>query len=167
MTEGAGACLSGGMTESRRRGGTNGTEGALAAFMIAGGVGVESFALPGGASLLEAGETSGMLYMLRTGRLAAIERKAGAPPRLLNLIWPGEGIGEISLLADIPHTASVIALRDSEVLAMSRASFLAVAEKEPLVMLELVRTLIRRQLQPSVARGPTTFGFAADQGIDV
>jgi NTE family protein len=168
MTEGAGRCLSGGMTETRRRGETNGTKGALAALMLAGGDGVESFALPGGAALLEAGETSGMLYMLRTGRLAAIERQAGASPRLLNLIWPGEGIGEISLLADIPHTASVVALRDSELLAMSRASFLAVAEKEPVVMLELVRMLIRRQLQPSVARGPTTFGFAAaHEGVDV
>lgn len=147
---------------------TNGAQSALAALMLAGGGAVQSFTLPGGATLMEAGETSGMLYMLRAGRLAAIQRQPGAQPRLLNMIWPGEGIGEISLLADIPHTASVVALRDCEILSMSRASFLAVAEQQPAVILELVRTLIRRLSQPGVARRPSTFGFAAiGEGVDV
>src|SRR3974390_3207518 len=87
-------------------------QGALSALMLAGGDTVERFSLPGGASLLEEGETSNKLYFLRAGRLAAIRRRPEGAPRLLNIIWPGEGIGEISLLANIPHSASVLALRD-------------------------------------------------------
>jgi NTE family protein len=146
-----------------------GTDGALAALMLAGGADVESFALPGGAPLIEAGETSGMVYMLRTGRLAAIQRQAGSPPRLLGIIWPGEGIGEISFLADIPHTATVVALRDCEILAMSHASFRAIALQNPDVMFEMVRKLIlREQSRTNFARGPSTFGFGAiGEDVDV
>jgi len=144
------------------------SESVLAALMLAGGPEIESFALPGGAPLIEAGETSNMLYLLRAGRLAAIQRQSGAAPRLLGLIWPGEGIGEISLLADIPHTATVIALRDCEILAMSRAAFHDIARRNPEVMFEMIRTLILRgQSGTDFARGPSTFGFAAiDQDVD-
>jgi NTE family protein len=144
------------------------SENVLAALMLAGGPEIESFALPGGAPLIEAGETSNMLYLLRAGRLAAIQRQSGVAPRLLGLIWPGEGIGEISLLADIPHTASVIALRDCEILAMSRAAFHDIARRNAEVMFEMIRTLILRdQSGTDFARGPSTFGFAAiDQDVD-
>jgi len=95
---------------------------------------------------------------LRAGRLAAI--RAGTPPELLGLIWPGEAIGEISLLADIPHTATVVAMRDSELLAMPRAAFFAAIEKYPAILLELMRTQIHRaQGQRAAKRLATTFGF--------
>ena len=144
-------------------------ESKLAAIMLAKMDGVESFALPGGASLLEEGETSDSLYMLRTGRLAAIRRRREGAPQLLNFISPGEGVGEISLLGGVPHSATVIALRDSEILSMSRAAFLSLVRQEPAVMLELVRTLIRRsQSESRTGRGPTAFGFAAlTVGINV
>jgi NTE family protein len=115
-------------------------------------------ALPGGGTLIEAGETSGMVYVLRAGRLAAI--RAGTPPELLGLIWPGEAIGEISLLADIPHTATVVAMRDSELLAMPREAFFAAVQKHPAILLELMRTLIHRtQNERAAKRLAVTFGF--------
>jgi NTE family protein len=115
-------------------------------------------ALPGGGTLIEAGETSGMVYVLRAGRLAAI--RAGTPPQLLGLIWPGEAIGEISLIADIPHTATVVAMRDSELLAMPREAFFAAVQKHPAILLELMRTLIRRtQNERAAKRLAVTFGF--------
>jgi NTE family protein len=151
-----------------RRSDQTAADGALLALVLAGGDRLERFSLPGGAALLEEGETSNKLYILRAGRLAAIRRQPEGPPRLLNMIWPGEGIGEISLLAGIPHSASVIALRDSEIHAMSRDAFVEIASRQPAVLLELVQTIIRRSLPAtSKPRGPSTFGFAAiSEGID-
>jgi NTE family protein len=119
-------------------------------------------ALPGGGTLIEAGETSGMVYMLLAGRLAAVRRGADGVPQLLGLIWPGEAIGEISLLADIPHTATVVALRDCELHAMPREAFFAAIQKQPAIMLELMRTMIRRARNERRLRRPAvTFGFIA------
>src|SRR5471030_2392343 len=132
----------------------------LAALMEAGGPDVQSFALPGGATLFEAGETTGMLYVVRAGRLAAFQHEKGDEPRWLGVIGPGEPIGEIALLADTPHTATVVALRDCELLAMPRAAFRAVFEAHPALVLEMARTLIRRSRgETRISRHARVFGF--------
>src|SRR5476651_1671322 len=137
---------------------------ALAALMEAGGPDVRHFALPGGATLFEAGENTGMIYMARAGRLAAIVNEPGREPRWLGVIGPGEPIGEIAMLADTPHTATVVALRDCELLAMPNAAFKAVLEVNPAVMLEMARLLIRRAKgEPGLSQEAQVFGFV---GLD-
>src|SRR5580700_3764935 len=139
---------------------TKGGASALAALMAADDSEVLTLALPGGGTLFEAGETSGMVYVLRAGRLAAVQ--PGNPPEFLGLIWPGEAIGEISLLADIPHTATIVAMRDSELLAMPRAAFLDAVQKHPAILLELMRTMITRSRnERAVKKLAVTFGFLA------
>jgi NTE family protein len=139
---------------------TKGGASALAALMAADDSEVLTLALPGGGTLFEAGETSGMVYVLRTGRLAAVQ--PGNPPEFLGLVWPGEAIGEISLLADIPHTATVVAMRDSELLAMPRAAFFDAVQKHPAILLELMRTMIvRTRNERTVKKLAVTFAFLA------
>ncbi len=137
-------------------------QSALARLMEAGGPDVISFALPGGATLFEAGETTGMVYVAKAGRLAAIHQEGGHPPRWLGIIGPGEPIGEVALLADSHHSATVVALRDCELLAMPNAAFQAALTAHPAVMLEMARQLIVRAhggpAQPQIAR---VFGFVA------
>ena len=82
-----------------------------------------SFCLPGGVPLFMAGEAADQLFMLRTGRLAALRRDEGQEPRFLGLIRPGEPAGEMSMIAGAPHSADVIAVRDCEILALPRAAF--------------------------------------------
>ena len=140
---------------------------ALAALMAADDSEVMTLALPGGGTLFEAGETTGMVYVLRAGRLAALH--PGNPPKFLGLIWPGEAIGEISVLADIPHTASIVAMRDSELLAMPRAVFLDRVQKHPAILIELMRTMIARtQGERATKKLAVAFGFlAAGEGPPV
>lgn len=148
---------------------TDSARGALAALMEAGGPEVQSFALPGGATLFEAGETTDLLYVVRAGRLAAIQDEAGREPRWLGVIGPGEPIGEIALLADTPHMARVVALRDCELLAMPRAAFKAVLEENPAVMLEMARHLIRRSSgERGFSREAHVFALVGlGQGVEV
>ena len=137
--------------------------------MEAGGPDVRHFALPGGATLFEAGESTGMIYMARAGRLAAIVNEPGREPRWLGVIGPGEPIGEIAMLADTPHTATVVALRDCELLAMPNAAFKTALEVNPAVMLEMARLLIRRAKgEPGLSREAQVFGFVGlDRGVEV
>lgn len=125
------------------------------------------FSLPGGQTLCEAGERADQLFFLRTGRLGAIRREEGQEPQFLGVIRPGEPAGEMAMIAGTPHTATVVALRDSEILAMPRAVFLHAAEHEPEVMIELARLMMLRARQ-SATRAPigepSVFGFIGVDG---
>jgi NTE family protein len=123
---------------------------------------VNWFSLPGGQTLCEAGETADHLFFLRTGRLGAIRRDEGHEPQFLGVIRPGEPAGEMAMIAGTAHTATVVALRDSEILSLPRDVFFAAAEQDPAVMLELARLMVKRARQTaqrSPVGAPSVFGF--------
>jgi len=126
------------------------------------------FSLPGGAHLYSAGEPSKELYLLKAGRLGAFRKEEGQERQFLGVIRPGEPAGEMALIAGAPHSGQVVALRDSEVLALSREDFFAAAEADPAVMTELARLMILRMRQASGAAAtqgdPTVFGFISADG---
>ncbi|HYG28081.1 MAG TPA: cyclic nucleotide-binding and patatin-like phospholipase domain-containing protein, partial [Caulobacteraceae bacterium] len=127
-----------------------------------------AFALPGGSTLYEAESEADELYFLEAGRLGAFRREEGQEQQFLGVIRAGEPAGEMALIAGTPHSAAVIALRDSEVLALPKAAFLKAAEQSPGVMTELARLMILRTRQTSGAKSvgaPSVYGFiAVDEG---
>jgi NTE family protein len=123
---------------------------------------VSWFSLPGGQTLCEAGEVADQLFFLRAGRLGAIRREDGHEPQFLGVIRPGEPAGEMAMIAGTKHTATVIALRDSEILAMPRDVFLRAAEHDAAVMIELARLMMLRARQTATRASvgePSVFGF--------
>ena len=120
------------------------------------------FSLPGGQKLYTAGDPADHLYFLRAGRLGAFRREPGQEPQFLGVIRPGEPAGEMSLIAGAPHSADVVALRDSEIFALPRDAFFEACEDDPSVMIELARLMILRTRQAH-SRGPigepSVFGF--------
>jgi NTE family protein len=120
------------------------------------------FSLPGGQVLCEAGETADDLFVVRTGRLAAIRHEEGQEPQFLGVIRPGEPAGEMALIAGTPHSASVVAIRDSEVLSMPREAFFDAAAHDPALMIELAKLMLQRSRQtpgrPTLGE-PSVFGF--------
>ena len=122
------------------------------------------FSLPGGATLFEPGEAADQLFFLKTGRLGAFRKEEGQEPQFLGVIRPGEPAGEMALVGGTAHSASMVSLRDSEVLSLPREDFFEAAEDDPTVMLELSRLMIlrARQAQTHAAIGdPSVFGFIA------
>lgn len=120
------------------------------------------FSLPGGQKLYAAGDPADQLYILRTGRLGAFRHEEGQEPLFLGVIRPGEPAGEMALVAGLPHSADVVALRDSEVIALPRDVFLDACQADASVMTELARLMILRTRQ-AATRGPlgepSVFGF--------
>lgn len=119
------------------------------------------FALTGGEPLFAAGDEADSLYLLRSGRLGVFRRVEGQPPQFLGVIRPGEPVGEMALIAGTPHSSDVVALRDSEILALPRDAFFEVARTEPDVMIHLSRLMLSRARDHSTgtAGEPTVFGF--------
>lgn len=121
------------------------------------------FALTGGEPLFSAGNEADSLYLLRSGRLGVFQRSEGQPPQFLGVVRPGEPVGEMALIAGTTHSADVVALRDSEILALPRDAFFDVVRTEPDVMMHLARLMLRRARDQSTggAGEPTVFGFVA------
>ena len=121
---------------------------------------VSWFALTGGEQLFAEGDPADTLYLVRSGRLGVFCHDGDQAPRFLGVVRPGEPVGEMSMLAGTPHTASVVALRDSEILALPRETFFEAARSQPDLMVELSRLMIRRSRDQTLGGGePSVFGF--------
>src|SRR5689334_4411941 len=67
--------------------------------------------LPGGEVLFEQGDNSDALYLLLYGRLAATRVGEQGQLTPVGTIGPGECVGEIGLIGQVPRQARVTALR--------------------------------------------------------
>ncbi|WP_309628988.1 patatin-like phospholipase family protein [Brevundimonas sp.] len=123
------------------------------------------FALTGGELLFSAGDEPDSLYLVRSGRLGVFRQDEDQPPQFLGVIKPGEPVGEMALIAGAPHSASVVALRDSEILALPREVFFEAVRTQPDVMIELSRLMLHRAREraPGVTE-PSVFGFISVRG---
>ena len=143
--------------------------GTLAALATA----CEWLSLPGGTTLFEAGEPSDAMYVLLSGCLGSYAPPQGTDRRRsLGRVTAGESVGEMGLVSGRPRMATVVALRDSEILRLSREAFDRVLRRHPEAMLRIAHLTVTR-LESSThpggrgrAPGPRTFTLVP-QAIDV
>lgn len=132
---------------------------------------VSHFSLPGGRPLFMVGEPAETLYFVRSGRLGVVRREEAQDQQFLGIIKPGEPAGEMAMVAGTAHSATAIALRDTEILALPRAAFFAEARRRPDLMAELARLMIVRVREAGARTGagdPTVFGFVGvARGVQV
>jgi NTE family protein len=79
-------------------------------------------ALNAGEWLCRQGDVGEDLYVVRSGRLEVVVEHP-PPPRVVNVLGRGAALGELALLTKEPRAASVRALRDTELMAISRERF--------------------------------------------
>lgn len=119
------------------------------------------FALTRGERLFSAGDRADTLYLLRAGRLGVFRRDDGRTPQMIAVIKPGEPVGELAMLAGTSHMSDVVALRDSDVLALPREAFFDAARTDPLLMSELGQIMLTRARERGGGTEPNVFGFVS------
>lgn len=97
-----------------------------------------------GETLFERDSRGDSLYLLLRGRLAAVRTDEVGQERVLREMLRGECVGEMALFTGEPRTATVRAIRDSQVLGFSRARFDEITARYPQVLKAIVRILIER-----------------------
>jgi NTE family protein len=102
------------------------------------------FGLPGGALLDRGGENNQALFLVVTGCLGVFVQDPRSGRRLVAHVPAGETVGEMSLISGEPHSAQLMALRDTELLRISADGFGALIARHPRVMLNLMRILVKR-----------------------
>lgn len=128
---------------------------------------LEWVSVPGGATLFEAGEAPDSMYIVIAGCLGAYAPADGA--RLLSRIPAGETVGEMGLLSGHARTASVRALRDSDLARLPRESFDRVIVRHPAAMLRLAQLVVERlESADRPARGISSRTYALlPQSVEV
>lgn len=122
----------------------------------------EWFSLPAGWPLLNAGEPPEGMWFLVSGSLAAFRPVDRGGHQLLGYIRPGEPVGEMAMIAREPHTASVFAMRDSELLRLPPAAFDLLVHAHPAMMEHMARIMLTRarmQNKQSPRAEPKVFAF--------
>lgn len=87
---------------------------------------LEPVRLAPGKTLFEQGDQGDRFYIIATGEVEVL-----VDGRPVALERPGEGLGEIALLRDVPRTATVRAKSESELYALRREPFLAALTAHP------------------------------------
>lgn len=119
------------------------------------------FSLPAGWPLFEAGETADSIYFVLSGSLGAFKKMPDGRTEFVGHIRRGEPVGEMALfrgavdedgdgiIDNAPHTSSVYALRDSEVLQISRKGFDALTGADPEILTAIIRLILSRTANPN------------------
>src|SRR5690606_19505353 len=92
-----------------------------------------------GTIVVSEGDDAHGLFVVQSGALKCFLTDENARELTLSLLGPGEYFGELALIDEAPRSASVIASERSELLQISRTSFLALLDANPPCMKILLR----------------------------
>jgi len=126
---------------------------------------VEWRRLLAGEVLLRQGEPSDALYVVVTGRLRTVVRGPDGVDATVRETGAFSTIGELGLLTDLPRSATVLALRDSEVIKLSRDAFRAFATKHPEALLRVASIVAERQMNGGAGRPRPSAPAASPGGL--
>ena len=100
--------------------------------------------LPGGRALFDEGEPADALYIVVSGILGVVVTTPERGQHLVASIRSGETVGEMSLITGEPHSATIVALRDSELVVMQKEIFDRLIAQQPKFLVWLNRLLVDR-----------------------
>ncbi|MDE8342188.1 MAG: patatin-like phospholipase family protein, partial [Acidocella sp.] len=108
--------------------------------------------LPAGGALFRQGEIGTDVYFLIHGRLRTLV--TGPDGRLMPAgdMVPGDTIGELAFLSDLPRDSTVVALRSSSLIRMDCAQFEQTLKERPEVAISVMRNMVARSRKAQTIR---------------
>ena len=98
-------------------------------------------------TIVEEGLPGDYMYVIREGRVSVSKLSDDGREKILEFLEAGDFFGEMSLLDNAPRSASVRALTETRILALSRSDFLAVLRRSPDLAMAVITELTRRLRQ--------------------
>lgn len=102
---------------------------------------------------IERGEASSVLYCLLSGRVKIYRLDPGGEERVLDILGPGDHLGELALLGDSVRKASAVTLEETRVFVLSRRAFLPILSKHPQIAFNLDNSLTWSALEADLGAG--------------
>lgn len=102
------------------------------------------FCLPGGAALSRESENENAMFLVTSGTLGVFVPDGAGKEAMVATVPAGETAGEMAMISGEPHSANLVALRDSELVRVRRAVFDRLTARHPKILINLTRLLVRR-----------------------
>lgn len=99
---------------------------------------------PAGTPLLRQGDTGVGLFVIVSGQVRVTQHQEGGDEHELATLGRGDVLGEMSLLDDLPRSATAIALEPTKALVLPVWDFRAVLRDNPDIGISLLSVLSRR-----------------------
>lgn len=114
---------------------------------------MEWVSVPAGTQLFAEGDDGDAAYLVATGRLRAFRRshQTGAEVEI-GEIGRAELVGEMALLDGGPRSASVYAVRDTQLIRFSRAAYDELLHRYPRIGLQIAQIALHRTRSPAGVR---------------
>ncbi len=90
------------------------------------------------------GDPGSSLYLVRSGRVRVVLTSPAGKEVLLNLLGPGDFVGDLALLDGEPRSADVLAHDDCELLSLQREDFMAFLDTHPKAAKHLLAVMSQR-----------------------
>lgn len=111
----------------------------------------ELVALYAGETLFRQGDPGDSLYIVVTGRLRVTTRSNGEETVLAEL-GAGETVGEMAVISGEPRSATVYAMRDTQLARLSKSSIAHVVDRHPRAMMVLLASRLSHRLRAMSAK---------------
>jgi CRP-like cAMP-binding protein len=119
--------------------------------------GATSLRLKADEALFVAGDPGDGCYRLEQGLLKVVVTSGRGEERILAMLDPGAIVGELAMLDSGPRSASVLAVRNCELIFISRAAFERRTIRHPEIYQYLVNVLAKRLRETDEAMAAASF----------
>jgi predicted acylesterase/phospholipase RssA/CRP-like cAMP-binding protein len=117
---------------------------------------LEPVALPGGTELLRQGEHGDSMYLVAVGRLRVTVTRDDGSQTVVAEVGRGEVVGELAVMTDEPRSATVTALRDSQVLRLTTEAFADLVAEFPDSLRPITTKVVGRLVRSFREGSPTS-----------
>lgn len=95
-----------------------------------------------GVTLIRRGDRGGALYLIESGKFQVVDTRSH-PELVLDIVGPGDVLGEVTFVDDAPRGADVRAAEPSTVMVWERATILDLFVRDPALAAEFYRAVAR------------------------
>jgi predicted acylesterase/phospholipase RssA/CRP-like cAMP-binding protein len=112
--------------------------------------------VPGGTVLMNQGDPADSLYLIAVGRLRVTMTRDDGSNVVVAELGRGELVGELALLTDERRSATVTALRDSQVYELTAQSFADLVARHPAAFRQVASRIVERLVRTLRHETPTS-----------
>lgn len=104
---------------------------------------MKAYRVPAGVTIFQERDKNSHLGILIAGRICVYKEDSEDANKLLGFVTEGRIFGEISVIDDLPYSASLVAESDSTILLMSRDSFRQCIADNSIIGVRLLKIIAR------------------------
>jgi CRP/FNR family cyclic AMP-dependent transcriptional regulator len=99
---------------------------------------------PKGHAVIKEGERGDVIYLIEKGQVKVKRQSLDGREKILDILSDGAFFGELSVLDEMPRSATVETMGDVSILTLHKNDFLRLLEELPPIAVKIIRVLSRR-----------------------